>query len=99
MEIPPQTGVFAMIAKTFGPSRLKMLRDHEESAVAGAEQGGRDARSPVRRRGAPVRRRRTGRPAACGGTPGRIASGERPAEISEGSSFLSVYDSSFGGHQ
>ena len=31
--------------------------------------------------------------------PGRIAPGERRAEINQGSSFLSVYDSSFGGHQ
>src|SRR5215472_18807141 len=30
---------------------------------------------------------------------GRIAPGERRAEIIQGSSFLSVYDSSFGGHQ
>jgi hypothetical protein len=67
-----------MIVKAFSPRRLRILRDHEESAVAGAERGGREAQ-PVPR--------------------GRIAPGERGAEIYRGSSFLSVYDSSFGGHQ
>jgi len=53
-------------------------------------------------RGAGRGARGAGREAAAAPKPvpqGRIAPGERGAEIYLGSSFLSVYDSSFGGHQ
>jgi hypothetical protein len=47
----------------------------------------------------PSRARREAGQAAPSAVPEAIAPGERRTEINQGSSFLSGYDSSFGGHQ
>ena len=57
-----------------------------------ARNGAADAAQPVRWRGS-----RAAGPLSP--APEVIAPGERRTEINLGSSFLSVYDSSFGGHQ